>query len=335
MRMIEFKELKVAYWKPRRITPVIDWIQHAPFAFTLIQWHRPNIFVELGTRTGVSYCAFCQAIESLRLSSKCFAVDTWKGDEHAGYYPEDIFIEFSDYHDRNYKDFSVLMRMTFDEALGYFSDESVDLLHIDGLHFYDTVKHDFESWLPKMSPRGIVLLHDTNVRRDDFGVWRLFKEVKAHYPCFEFLHGCGLGIIAVGSDALDLPISKFLQASEQESVCIRSFFASLGMSIEAEHQIHELTDQIAEKDARIAEKDARIAEKDARIAEKDARIAEKDARIAEKDARIAEKDARIAEKDARIAEKDADLERLLASRSWRLTAPVRAILRQIRELRGG
>ena len=50
------------------------------------------------------------------------------------------------------------VRCTFAEALQHFPDGSVDLLHIDGRHFYEDVKEDYESWLPKLSDRAVVLL---------------------------------------------------------------------------------------------------------------------------------------------------------------------------------
>jgi len=75
-----------------------------------------------------------------------------------------------------------------------FPDASIDLLHIDGTHTYDDVKADFESWLPKLSPNGIVLLHDVILRDRGFGVWKLWEEIAREDNSFLFEFGYGLGV---------------------------------------------------------------------------------------------------------------------------------------------
>jgi hypothetical protein len=176
------------------------WTEHVPFALWVMDQINPRIFVELGTHYGMSYFAFCQAISAAGLSTKAFAVDTWQGDDHAGFYSEEVFDRVSGYNTNHYAGFSSLLRMTFAEAVAQFEDDSVDFLHIDGRHSYEDVKADFESWLPKLSNRAVVLFHDTEVRTRDFGVYRLWAELEEQYPSFNFLHGHGLGVLGVGKN---------------------------------------------------------------------------------------------------------------------------------------
>lgn len=185
--------------EPRRLTDVTSWHSHIPFAFALVSLLSPALFVELGTHKGDSYFAFCQAVDMLDLPTLCFAIDTWQGDEHAGYYDDSVYHEVDEYNSRLYAGFSTLVRSTFDDAIDSFRDKSVDLLHIDGLHTYEAVSHDFNAWLPKLSERGVVILHDVNVRDRGFGVRKFWHEVCDSYPTFQFTHGYGLGLVAVGT----------------------------------------------------------------------------------------------------------------------------------------
>ena len=174
------------------------WAEHIPFAFWIMQSLQPACLVELGTHYGVSYFAFCKAVKNMQLPTRCFAVDTWTGDEHAGFYDDDVFARVES-NNEPFAEFSTLYRLSFDEAAMLFANRSIDLLHIDGLHTYEAVKHDFENWLPKISDKGVVLFHDIAVKEKDFGVYRFWEELKLQYASFEFEHGYGLGVLAVGN----------------------------------------------------------------------------------------------------------------------------------------
>jgi hypothetical protein len=74
-----------SFWFPEALVESA-WHGHAPFAFWLMETLKPRQFVELGTHHGFSYLAFCQAAQRCGLAAKGYAVDTWRGDEHAGFY---------------------------------------------------------------------------------------------------------------------------------------------------------------------------------------------------------------------------------------------------------
>ncbi|EQD40430.1 hypothetical protein B1A_16444, partial [mine drainage metagenome] len=97
--------LEAASFVPDRMVFPNAWCGHLPFAFWLIDTLKPDNFVELGTHTGNSYLTFCQAVKQVGSDTRCFAVDTWEGDEHAGYYGEEVYTTLSDYHQPRYAQF--------------------------------------------------------------------------------------------------------------------------------------------------------------------------------------------------------------------------------------
>ena len=110
----------------------------------------------------------------------------------------------------------------------------IDLLHLDGYHTYEAVKHDIETWLPKMSTRGVMLMHDIAEHKDDFGAWQVWGELKERSPNhFEVAHGHGLGVVVVGDEAPEMLVQLVRLPSDQLHAA-RLLFLDLGSRV-AEH----------------------------------------------------------------------------------------------------
>lgn len=251
-------------------------------------------FVELGTHSGNSYFAFCQSVVEAGLSTKCYAVDTWQGDEHAGQYSDDIYAGVNEYNNEHYVKFSQLLRMTFDDAISCFEEKSIELLHIDGLHTYEAVRHDFESWLPKLAPGAVVMFHDTNVHERDFGVWKLWEELQAEYPNnLEFFHSHGLGVLQLNNTPEDKKLD-WLQPNSPEKEELIRYFSVLGSR------------QLEINDFKLELNDLKQ-------------------QISSLNQAVTERDAQILSLNKAAIEANTELDKTRATMSWRLTKPLRQI----------
>lgn len=293
----------ICFEVPRRLTPFSAWHEHIPFAMFLVDILRPSVIVELGTQYGDSYCAFCQAVKALQLDTRCYAVDTWQGDPHAGFYGPEVLADLRAHHDPLYGDFSCLIQSTFDEALQYFADGTIDLLHIDGYHTYEAVKHDFESWLLKISPRGVVLFHDINVLERDFGVKKFWEEVKFGYPHFEFLHGHGLGVLAVGKEQ-PKAFQDLLEVSGEEVANIRNFFFQLGHKLTLQVMQLRLIQQLVEKEQSIGRLQGQLTQLQIKQGQLTQQLAEKDQAIWQLQGQLVQLQAEQEQLRQQIAEKE-------------------------------
>jgi GT2 family glycosyltransferase/glycosyltransferase involved in cell wall biosynthesis/SAM-dependent methyltransferase len=305
---------KASLWTPERITESA-WHVHAPFAFWLVDALRPATFVELGTHTGFSYLSLCQAVDRLGVAARGFAVDHWRGDEHSGFYGEEVLDELAAYHDARYSAFSSLVRSTFDDAAHQFDDGTIDLLHVDGLHTYEAVRHDFETWRPKLSDRSVVLFHDTNAREPGFGVYRLWGELRGEYPGFEFVHGHGLGVLGVGTE-LPRRLAALLDAEADERLTaeIRAVYASLGEAVELRWELDRTRETVelerSEAAAELAGRDAALQPLQAQLAALVEKLEPLEGRLERLREDLAARDAELEAVRADLAAREAEADRV-------------------------
>lgn len=211
------------------------WIDHMAFGYDLISAMNPKTLVELGSHSGFSFFVFCQSIKENTLDTQAYAVDTWEGDTQTGAYSEDVFQSVKAHLEEEYPKCSNQMRMLFNDAIQHFEDNSVELLHIDGLHTYEAVSEDFRNWYPKVKPGGVILFHDIKARRKDFGVWKFWEEATQEHKTFTFNHSFGLGVLQKHSDHLadeQHPLLELLfNSSTEDRYNLRQLYINLSMLI--------------------------------------------------------------------------------------------------------
>jgi hypothetical protein len=183
------------------------WSGHRYWGYDLISNIRPKMVVELGSFYGCSMFSFAQAVKDGGLDTELFAIDLWDAcDEYTkDSYIEDVYGEFLKVKDKCYVNQKLnMLRMSFDQAVDLFENKSIDILHIDGSHLYEDVKHDFLTWLPKLKDTAIVLFHDVSdekVNGSVMGSYLYWQELKKLYPehmTFDF--SLGLGVLFLSSE---------------------------------------------------------------------------------------------------------------------------------------
>lgn len=171
------------------------WEGHILYIYSQIPIWKPKIIVELGVYYGHSLATMAESCLDHKLDTKLYGIDHFLGDEHSGEFGtevEDVATEcLSKYPN------VTLIKKSFNRALEDW-DKPIDLLHIDGRHFYEDIKEDFENWGKFVPDGGHIILHDTQETGSGFGVRRYFAELREQYPNWGFSErkeSCGLGII--------------------------------------------------------------------------------------------------------------------------------------------
>ena len=172
---------------------VSAWRGHERFAEWLVKELKAETVVELGVDYGFSSYIFARAG-----AKQVYGVDSFEGDPEAG--KRDTYSAVLERQKELGIENLTLIR-------GYFADiaktwdKPIDILHIDGRHRYEDVKEDYELWSKFVRPGGVILLHDTFVFRENYGVHQFFEEIKL--PKTNFTHANGLGIVSSDQKLID------------------------------------------------------------------------------------------------------------------------------------
>ncbi len=280
--------------RPRRASP---WAGHRWFAYDLIRHQQPRRIVELGTHYGCSFFAFCDAVRDHGIDSEVIAVDTWEGDEHAGFY-DDVFELVSGWVDDHYDMVDTrLIRSTFDAAVDQIELGSVDLLHIDGYHSYEAAAHDHESWQDRLTPSATVLFHDVDPA-SGYGSADYWRELAGREGGWTFLHSFGLGVLTRDDELVaTLSSDAFAQLGQVYPARAHADLAAM--------QVEDLSEMVTARQAVIDRQDALIADKDGTIADQAAFIEDQQAALARQDALIADWARTISDQAALVDAKQA------------------------------
>ncbi|MEZ5566786.1 MAG: class I SAM-dependent methyltransferase [Halioglobus sp.] len=225
-------------FEPKRVV-FSTWVDHICFAYDLVAEIRPKLIAELGVYNGLSFFTFCQSMVDHDIDGVAYGIDCWEGDEHTDAYDDSIYEDVAFHAREHYRGSTYLLRMFFNDALRHFNDESLDLLHIDGLHTYEAVEEDFTNWYPKVKPGGIVLFHDVMAKIKDFGVWKYFEELEVrHEETFKFHHGFGLGVLRKpGGDRQPSRLLDMLFSGDEETEKrLRQFYVHAGLFLDSRRQ---------------------------------------------------------------------------------------------------
>lgn len=103
--------------------------------------------IEVGTQYGLSAVMWCEGIPGLKL----VCVDSYSRERSEPYGHAKELSEKYGYE---------LLKMTSMEAVDRFENGSVDFVHIDGDHYFDTCVQDIVRYSLKVKIGGLVIIHD-------------------------------------------------------------------------------------------------------------------------------------------------------------------------------
>jgi FMN phosphatase YigB (HAD superfamily) len=217
---------------------------HRHFVYDLVRWGSPGTIVEAGTVSGSFLFACCQAVHDAGAHASLHAVDAG---ESCGPSDDDTLAVIESTRMRFFPQLDVQLHAeALRTAREELADESVDLLQIGGYQSYEVAKDEYERWLGKLAPDGVVLFRDVAPWQRSASS-QLWRDLSAERPSLTFVHSSGLGIL-FPKDA-----ERFAYLSGDEFTRWKSYYAARDAAFFSDVQLRDQGATIQARDSRIGE----------------------------------------------------------------------------------
>lgn len=325
--------------------------EQLPFLFWLFEATHPRVVVDVGATDATAYFGLCQAAEALRRDVRCHLGAVALGRDAQSVAKIQRWIEHQNSH---HGARSQIIGGGTDE-LAATLQEGVDLLLV---HAAAVPRKELQRWkadiLPKLASHSIIFLDDLGE-----GPHALFDGLASQGPAFRFRHGNGFGVVAGGSSPPKL--LQYLGAcadDDRSAGIIRSLFQRLGQgcrhdvdqreSRRQRRKIRTLSEELAHVREDLGLASSQLVAREAEISELRDRLTwnreqlqksqqqsaalqieateTREALMAERSVLEAAKrllEAELAESTEARERCRGELDLVHASRSWKLTAPLR------------
>ncbi|MFA6602430.1 MAG: DUF4915 domain-containing protein [Candidatus Shapirobacteria bacterium] len=178
----------------------------ATFINDLIINIKPKVVVGTGINTFLSLVSSSLSAKSRNFPINITAVNI----------KNDTPFKLKDLKEHLLKEKIHILSTKFSKIPAKFSNNSIDLLFVDGFNSLSHIKSTFKSWLPKISPNGIIIIQGINETKYDFGAKLFWEDIKLNHPSFSLLQSSGLGVLFLNKQPkviLDTILSSYYSLS--------------------------------------------------------------------------------------------------------------------------